>query len=321
VKPPLSFSSFNDRYRVRKRAVGVLNFLNRHSPREVRRTLRGHWEDAIESDYEIQVRDNLDYLLSAYGLAEILFASFKPAYWMPSLDRWYARTILSNPEIREYYSNTYPIVLPQIFLSRLQRELPQAYAGGWIVGGEPSLIVLSLLELDRQRLNDPFLENFLSLLDGYDYRGWFIDDVVEALGDTKRVRRALEEDVEKEPGSRHGRLMALILSLDAFLRYADELKRFLESSEGTILNSLAWLHHGYFYGESAESVQITLRELRGLLDDMAEGPEQQAIAAARAEHMIDTFDALADRGRWLRPAVEAELGPFLQTLDPSFEPG
>lgn len=304
-------------YRVGERSQEAFRFLEATTREQALRVLRGHWEAAIVKAHEIETRDNLDYLLAAYSLLEILahFTGGLPE--LPGELTEKAGFILGHPAARHYYEHNYPLVLPQLLRDRLADRLPNAYresAPG--PGDEAAAALAGVLALDRRRLTDDDLEVFLSLLDGYTYKRQYLSAWLRRIADSQQVKAELQQDAGREPGAKASALITVVRGLDAFLRYAEDLLDLLERERGRPAGALLWLYHGYFYGESAESVQVTFVRVRRLLNDLAEGEAQQAIAAERARQISATLDLLADRDPWLAPAAEVGLGPYLATLDP-----
>lgn len=313
----LDFDELDRRTKLAKRTRQTVSFLDGHGDREVARTLRAHWDDPIETDEEVKVRDRLDDLLEAVGMVEI-------ATFLGVLSDWPEQlhadvdAILNEPNVRRYYEELYPIVLPQLMRDRPSGRLPLDYSQaepGAAVNAQA--VFIALFDLDIRRNNDKPLNAFLGLLDGYDDDGWFLNRALNQLRNPEIVLAALHEESRKQPKDKPSRTMRLLLGLDSFLTYGQDLLTLLTRNEGELVASLAWLHHSYFYGGSANSARRSLQCVQDLLRHFSDqdDPGQAAFAEERADAMLEVLAQLADYERWLGPAYEVGLQPYLRTLD------
>jgi hypothetical protein len=305
------------RYEVQERSARIAEFLSSTRGARIERTLRSHRKAPIVRKAEIDIRDNLDELLAGCSLLEILSYLSPDPPDLPAALVQTLQTTLMHPDVRRYYEHNYPIVLPQLFRDRLLNRLPASYHNAPAPNpGASSACLVTLLDLDRRQSQDQPLVMFLALLDGYRMNGWWLEDVLKEMSSKEALARVLQRDAETPPGEPREPLAVALEGFDSFLRYAEELHDLLLRTEGELHGSLAWLAHSYFYGESAETIGLTFRRVRKLLDIWADGSKQGLVAASQAEHLRQLFKALRDRSRWTRPAERAGLAPYLRTLDP-----
>lgn len=154
---------------------------------------------------------------------------------------------------------------------------------------------------------------FLNLLDDYWYDGWSLRDVIGAMGD--KVSRALQEDANLAPGRQRPTLAVAIEGFAQYLLYAEDLRDLLLRTENSVLGSLIWLFHSYFYGQSAESARDTIQAVRLALAGWSSGEDQGMLAMEQASLMVKLFDDLTDSERWLRTIRYGPLSPYLASLD------
>jgi len=262
------------------RAKGALKLLRAWTG-DLNHALRHHFPGGVRDRDEILLRDSLDELLGFYGLLEIAAqVEFVPDP-LPAQLREDAIFVLSEPAVRRYYEETYPLVLPRVFLGRLERrrKLREESTGGAVP------LFMQMLDLRRVIETDGAVGFFLKLLDDYRYK----------LPDGRRLTLRLVLNVIKDPAvflehiaettRRNDRIDSAVLGFSRYLRFATQFHALLERAEDLpLLQSSMWHDQGYWF----ESIGKTLHgSFVGALHDMLEWKQEAEIEGDSIEAAHD----------------------------------
>jgi hypothetical protein len=216
-------------------------------PRAARaRLLRDHREEGISSPKEWKFRDALDFALHGASMLEIGFAAGVLA---DPRRRVEARIVplLKLPEVRTYFEDHYPILLPSQLLLRYHP------AAGPTRSTEPELSWFgSLLAMDA-RFHDDQMDIFLSIVDGY----VFEDDDVEidfaairrAAKSPKRLIRAV---MRKRP--ERSALDYALAGLERFILFSSDLTELLAAPVRPALADAAFNLYRYWYAARSKEL-------------------------------------------------------------------
>lgn len=209
--------------------------------------LRHHWEKDIE-DHETYLRDQIDYLLSFYGILELALLTGMISE-IPEAPRTRALANLSNPALRKYYEYNYPLILPQLLLRRLTGDL---YLRERSDKDALNQFMRFLIITKTMDIDDDDMETFLWFLDDGDRDGYDYDDLVRAL-DQPRV---FTEALTTPPDERDARDNA-INGFRKFLMFCVEFNSLLAFSRQRyrLMAAEMYAHEAYWFVHVGEKVE------------------------------------------------------------------
>jgi len=208
--------------------------------------LRNHCYHAIRDSKEIKIRDAFDDLLSFYSQLEIAsIANFIPIQ-IPSPHKECAGNILNHNAVSKFYREYYPLLLPQLYIARLNGFFDFRYEQN----NETIPLFIEMLEINRPFYEDPDVLSFLRCLDDYIIYekssnvivslGVIIDVIkdaknyLERLGRVKNDRNALDKALQ-------GFVKFLGISINYNLLL-------IRSSHFPLLQSAMWHDQSYWFG-------------------------------------------------------------------------
>lgn len=203
------------------------------------RLLRSHLIQEVVSQREIKARDGLDDLLAFYSILEIAFLCGVITE-LPTVLENQARKHLSRPAVRRYYEKFYPILLPVLFLERLNGasrfdvyDFPHVFAG---------FLTLNTI------LDDEDVQIFLWLLDDGTIEEEDSDcdlaDVLRVLQDSKGFAKRILTSPEDQ--------VTVDQALHGFVKFSGfcfEFDKLLGGNVHKLIKSAMWHFHGYWFGQ------------------------------------------------------------------------
>jgi len=245
-----------NRYDVKELHRNVEKILRRKRP-DAAWLLRHHEDEVIKHD-EVQQREELDQLLSAWSAMFIGGA-------VPASDRQLRRSnpvhaVLNHPDVARYYEKHYPIAVPALLNATYEERLSEAFTS--IVSRERAAegwrdCYMRFLELDGAfSVESPFTD-FMALLDELKVRGYWLNDLRRALESPEE----LEEWLEAKSGQR------LLEGFQDFFEFSEALDELLgEMRDLPVHRGLFWLHFGYWYGGGGKRMRRAAGWLASTLD-------------------------------------------------------
>lgn len=207
--------------------------LDRSNPRLLARKLRSHLLEHIDSDGDVEYRNDLDNLLSFYGYLEIgLATQVLRDLKLEVFDT--ARRVLRIEAVRRYYETFYPVALAGALRLRLD--------GRPVLAPRSETEVFSeLITLHYQLLNED-VEIYLTLLDDFIVDGIDFDTLLESVGKPREfAQRMLDPEQEDDV------LASGTRGLVRFLQFSQSFDNLLNRQTDPDLQSAMWHVHSYWY--------------------------------------------------------------------------
>lgn len=220
------------------------------SKQKLENILRHHEERAVDSDALIALRDSFDYLLSFYSMLEVGYALGYLHGDLPLDLRKEAKAILKDPVVSRYYRINYPLLLPELFLHRLNGRL--FYRSASPDGAED--LFNRFLDLNLSIERDDSVGNFLWLLDWGDFYGENVQDFLKFFGEPERLEKGLSTGPnEDEP------IISAVHGFRTFLEFCPDYLEYLQQfSAQPIVQSILWHYHAYWFDRLRDELSGTL---------------------------------------------------------------
>jgi hypothetical protein len=275
------------------------------------RLLRDYREEAITSRREVMLRDAFDYLLAFYGLMEIAsLIGFVPDP-LPDEFRERALAHLSEPSVRRYYEEFYPVALPAQFRRRLEGEQELREAATQ----ETAALFTQFLELNRIVEDDEDVDTFLWFLDSGLTGGYSIRDTVATLRDPRSFGEAVHVEPEGQ-GPLHSSLHGFLKFVN-FCRDFESLLR--ESADYPLLQSAMWEHHAYWFRQLSQDLDTVLEQAFEHFRSWLSAPASpsgsiRSIQTGEESGEADTVSLDVDRSVAMPPAAAAETNDSIDHM-------
>lgn len=219
------------------------------SSAELRRVLRYH-DDPVIDPGEIKFRALVDSWLAQAGLIYLAWLcgyTPNPAA-MPEADL--LREILATPALRQYCEEHYPIAIQPMF--RLQLEGKLELPSETSASGAGAFERFSIL-YERFR-DDPDLNVFLNLLEGFVYGRTNTQSVVEGFKDPEQVAQAFAHRADQVTPLDRG-----IVGMVRFLTFCHDLDQLLELCAGMpVVQSGFWFFFAYWFHEYSDVAETSM---------------------------------------------------------------
>lgn len=251
---------------------------------------------------EVELRDAFDELLEYYSLLEIgCLARVIPDEFEADARR-HAVWELGQPSLRRYYTEHYPLLLPRLFLRRMETgkgpEIP--------LPEDASARYARFLDLNALLRKDESVDTFLWFLDeGFLDDSYSIKSVLAVLRDPEELMRCLMRD----PGDGNATpLERGVEGFRTFLGFCADFDTFLQSgAKYPELHSAFWHYHGYWFRNINALVGPLMHEaIDNLMSWNAElaasGPDDgdRGLIDAQAKQLHASIDRLTS-DRYARP--------------------
>lgn len=269
---------------------------------DLKKMLRFHGDEPIESDTEIRFRDDMDFFIGYYAIITAALLSGYVAAPAPADIQAEGLALLGNKYVERYYTRHYPLVLPQAFKIALLPDRAQVEHPAQQQLDQQFELLLLLL---RSRMKDDDIDGFLFLLDdGAFYvtalKKWIdIDTLWKFIGDEQEMER-LGEHPEK-----YQQVLSLISGFSKFINYLNEYAAILQRNAAhTLWHATAWELEGYWFTRLKTKSGATLKKGLEKIDKMIqavqlltgeeEEPElQEAWKAASGEELAQAYQSLS----------------------------
>ncbi|MES2429390.1 MAG: hypothetical protein V4556_00555 [Bacteroidota bacterium] len=242
----------------------IVNMLIKDNEEEsLRFLLRDHDREQIKSFLEIEERDNIDFLIDYYSILEIaLLAGYIHNPLSGKIENE-AEYILNNDSLKRYFTDYYPILLPQLLLKQILKSGTKQYFNKKELP-ESSILFDRFIMLNHFVKEDPDIDQFLWFLDSGSTSGYTISDFWEVLADKNLIEYKLGSD-NKHP---------LNSALWGFIKYIQFLSDFSDlikdCSDDPILQSAFWHHQSYWFkhmkNKIGDIINIGINNIRQSLD-------------------------------------------------------
>lgn len=209
--------------------------------------LRDHKINPIISFLEVNERDNIDFLIDYFSILEIgLLAGYLPNP-LPQKTENEANYLLKNEFVNKYFSEYYPLLLPQLLVKQISKYSRQNYFDKSYSLNSHSIYDRFLI-LRQSIKDDADIDQFLWFLDDGYTAGYTISDLWNVLEDKNRIEYKLGRN------NRH----PLNTALWGFIKYVQFLSDFAsllkDAEEDILLQSALWHHQSYWFEHLKERV-------------------------------------------------------------------
>ncbi len=238
--------------------------------------LRNHVEKDIKTNYEVQFRNDMDFLIGYYS---IIAAGTISGYLGPVLPegiRFEADMLLNNDSVRRYFEKYYPLLLPQIFRKFMlypagqERQFPWQDATGFDNNGE---VFESALLLRRSRIDDDDIDVFLFLLDAGFYEkegdgGQTLD--IEYLWHF--LQNAKNVYFLRDNPDRYKILNNAVWGFTKYIEFLNEYAALVKRASSSTFEAAAiWHLEGYWFQKLQEHIGPRLEMGLRIVSDAIEG--------------------------------------------------
>ena len=227
----------------------IIKYLGKNDHEELAILLRDHREEGINDDWEINNRDNVDYLMQYYSfLAVGLVANVLPQQLNEEVNHE-IRLVLKAKSIKPYYQTYYPLWLPRVLAKKGTRSV-----GEKTPYKKAYTLYMQVLDLISERVKDDNIATFLWFLDdGYngDYN---ISDLLEKLEDPKALKQSLEKKKPNEADKAFRGMINYFSFMDEFYDLLQKLDNY------KLFQSAVWHLEGYWFKEIKADLYSILRD-------------------------------------------------------------
>ena len=229
--------------------------------------LRNHMDSPIETTLEVNERDNIDFLIDYYSILEIgLIANYFPNP-LPDVIEREVEFILKNQFVNQYFTEYYPLILPEILLKQVSESIGGQYFHHQSLDNSTALFDRFLM-LNQVKKNDEDINQFLWFLDDGWTSGYSIRDFWNVLKDRDLIKDKLHV-TKNNP---------LNNALWGFIKYTQFLGDFAgllrDCEDDSLLQSAFWHYQSYWFEHMKEGlgdiVEIGLKNIRESMDKLNE---------------------------------------------------
>ncbi len=225
----------------------VNNLIKNNEIVSLRILLRNHMDNPIDSYLEVEERDNIDFLIDYFSILEIgLIANYFPNP-LPLKTEREIDFILNNQFVNKYFTEYYPLVLPQLLLKQVSKKRNEKYFYRDSVKNSTALFDRFLM-LNQIVKNDEDIDQLLWFFDDGWTAGYSISDFWNVLSDRNIIKYKLGSS------NRH----PLNSALWGFIKYIQFLSDFADllrdSKEDAVLQSAFWHHQSYWFEHMKERI-------------------------------------------------------------------
>lgn len=208
--------------------------------------LRDHRDNPIDSFLEVQERDNIDFLIDYFSILEIgLIANYFPNP-LPTKTEREIDYLLNNEFVYKYFTEYYPLVLPQILLKHLSKKNDNYFYRDSFKNF--TSMFERFLMLNHIVKNDEDIDQLLWFFDDGWSQGYSVSDFWNVLADKNIIQYKLGSN-NKHPLNR---------ALWGFIKYIQFLTDFAallrDTKEDTLLQSAFWHHQSYWFEHMKEKI-------------------------------------------------------------------
>lgn len=233
--------------------------------------LRDHRIEGIYTDEEVISRDNVDYLMQYYSLIAVgMLGNLLPQQLGTDMEQE-VKLVLTNEAVIPYYTNHYPLFLPQLLLKAINADDP-------IIDNVPYQtaypVYMQAIDLITQRVNDKNIEMFL----------WFMDDGYAGNENINSLIAMLQNDEALQESFNKKHLGLTDMALRGMINYyafMDEFYDLLQKlNDYRLFQSAVWHLEGYWFREIRSDLEniidVTIQIAQEKKNDFAELQDQKA---------------------------------------------
>lgn len=222
----------------------------------LRKLLRDHKKDPIQTNDEVNKRDNVDYLLEYYAILELgRIANYFPEDLTPSL-KAEIREILDNDYVKRYYMDFYPLALPQLLLEQIETDkvFYSDENNDQLAAYFEEFLMLTSIKRDEDVLQ------FLWFLDDGLTEGYSIHHLWNVLINKDKIKYKLGSDPNHT-------LNRALFGFIKYIQFLDDYAEFLKKLDQLrILQSACWHFHSYWFEHMqhklGDIVTVALKNIR-----------------------------------------------------------
>jgi hypothetical protein len=278
-------------------------FASRYKTGYLRDLLRHHEEKAI-TDEETWLRDEVDYLLSFYSILEIAallgLIEVTKSDFFRNIQR-----ILAHPDIVKYYSVNYKLLLPQLFLTRLNG----ANVSNEKLNEETICFFYEFLPLVTVIEKDSDVEAFLWFMDGGERGGYDYEDIIQTFTNLEDFAKCLSKTRGKNP------LDKSVQGFAKFIRFCIEFDSLLNaSSDYPKLQAEMFGYHSYWFIQCSKRLGRNFAKCVEIIDDMGGQmreetlPVMKRLLGGKYGHYLKTLISLSAKKRiWTQNPARIHL--------------
>jgi hypothetical protein len=272
IRLDILIKNFRDVPNVTRAYKKLSKYIKDDNDKKLKKYLRNHLVKPIETDREIEFRDDTDFLLGFYGLVQVgLIADYLPYNLNPKLISE-IELILENKRVKEYYENFYRLYLPQLLLNHvtnISKGIRTTYGIRRYMKNAQgvSLLFEKLVVLYRLRINDSDIDQFLWLLDDGETPDWKkhgyvrMEDLLRVLYHPREKAKLLKfnqklskEDKELSP------LEQAIYGFAKYLNWLNSFHSFLDECENMpLFQSACWHLESYWFDHFQDYISEDLK--------------------------------------------------------------
>lgn len=260
---------------------------------DLQELLRHHEKEPVEEDDEIAMRDAFDDLLAFYGCVEIAAHIGAVPDPLPNSFRADAIATLGHQDVRRYYRDHYPLLLPDMLIARIAGVTRQLR-----FPTDALPLFMEFLHVNGILEDDPSVAMLLWFLDDGYHQGYGWDDTLKILSRSEHLIQALN----RAPRRRNPAEQA-VDGLRKFLDFCvaiDDL--LLRAAEFPLFQARVWHYHAYWFrtirGDVRAALNDALTELqawsaasgKSLLSD-----DEHAMLNAEARRSVQQIRAVVRR--------------------------
>lgn len=209
--------------------------------------LRDHKDNPIDSILEVKERDNIDFYIDYFSILEIgLIANYIPNP-LPVKTEREIDFILTNKFVKKYFTEYYPLILPQLLLKQTSRKRDGQYFYRSSIKNSTALFDRFLM-LNQIVKNDEDIDQLLWFFDDGLTSGYSISSFWEVLLNRDKIKDKLGSS-NKHP--LNSALWGFIKYIQFLSDFADLLK---DSKEDSLLQSAFWHHQSYWFDNMKEKL-------------------------------------------------------------------
>jgi hypothetical protein len=261
-----------------RRAMRLLN-KRRQDRAYLGRLLRDHRKAPIDTGREVMQREDIDHLIMFYSLLEVAcICRFVPDPLPPKIHTE-CLGFLAVEEVKRFYSQLYPQLLPVNFLLRLEGELKIAEEDSPDIANK----FLVFLQFTNQLEGDDDVDWLWAFLDDIKDGGYTWTDVRNVVEDPVRITETLitpPEESDLLTSAVRGYHKFIVFCFD-FYEYLEDCKVF------PLLQSAAWHYYAYWLRHLKKKVgpalEVSLTAIEKLLPSLRIDEFQLASSGIRRQ--------------------------------------
>lgn len=247
--------SFFHNYPTAKKGKKILDdFLDANDSEGLSKLLR-YYSERIPNK-ETWLRDDVDYFLEYFSLIALADITGYFAEPIPDVFKVEVAYYLGNVSVKRYYSEYYPIHLPEALLASVRCD---GMLNNRVAATNGAQSLFHSFQRLNNSINNDDVDHFLWLLDLGEYKGQYIDKI--DITGLKRILRNCKQVVAIL--TEHNKEAEEFIILQGFFQYCEFIRSFsafLNSlSKKPFLQSAYWHYHSYWFESFKEELEATVQ--------------------------------------------------------------